>query len=633
MPRQTSRSWLHFAVVLVTVVAVACTASPPSTTIAAPSTAPVTTTTTLTMGNEYCAGSVGGQLVLVTGEEPIDFHPHDPQTVLPVTGWVAQGALEGLTGVSTGLEYIPELLDRLPSIDQEDGAVRARFELRPGLVWSDGQPLTARDVEFTYEAIMAIGPLTDRQGNPIDANGDGVTDEGHPYQTDDRELYESIAELDVRSETEFEITWTAFHPGWLSAFDIVFPAHRFSADPPQAAAELDVGMRTWTDPAGERLPSSGPLAFGAYDPGDHLELERNPGYHGSVSPDAANRGAACIESVRIDFEPRLADRLAAMRDGGAHVLYGQPQLPYDELSQNERFTVAVTPGATYDHWGVNLLNPHLADPLVREALAFALDKEQVVSVLYRPIFGDTLPADGLYNSYFMPTQPAYEPHGLDYTGPNVEAARTKLTEAGYGPGDAGIMVHPDRGPLSLRVGTTGGDPIRELQQTIIQQQLAAAGFDIVIDNVAGSDYFARGPFSEPALSASLSGGAEGDSTVWDITQFAWVGGPWPGAQSDAYRSDSGFMPYGHVNGDFNARAGECDATIDEAERNRCYNELDLAATTLDGLSGDGGMFVFPITQRPDFYVYNNELLSAAAAAPDIDIGGPLVNVVDFKLAN
>ena len=160
-----------------------------------------------------------------------------------------------------------------------------------------------------------------------------------------------------------------------------------------------------------------------------------------------------------------------------------------------------------------------------------------------------------------------------------------LEGAGYVLGADGIYEHPTDGRLSLRVGTTGGNQLRELQQQLIQAQMLEAGIEIVIENLPGSEYFSI-PFG-------------GDPTVWELTQFAWVGGPWPGSGSFSFRTDSGNNPYGYASPGFDAKADECDLIVDEAEAATCYNELDEYVTTL-GPDGDG-LIVLPLTQKPSFY--------------------------------
>jgi ABC-type transport system substrate-binding protein len=128
---------------------------------------------------------------------------------------------------------------------------------------------------------------------------------------------------------------------------------------------------------------------------------------------------------------------------------------------------------------------------------------------------------------WMANQPAYEDHQTPegYGLGDVDSAGAVLEAAGYTAGSDGIYTHPDDGRLTLRVGTTGGNALRELQQQIIQAQMKEAGIEITIDNVPGSDYFTNRPFSADNLLASASGGELGDPNLVDIMQFAWVGGP------------------------------------------------------------------------------------------------------------
>ena len=106
-----------------------------------------------------------------------------------------------------------------------------------------------------------------------------------------------------------------------------------------------------------------------------------------------------------------------------------------------------------------------------------------------------------------------------------------------------------------------------------------------------------------------SGGAEGDPTIWDITQFAWVGGPWPGGQSAFLPVATATTPTASPTLTFDAFGPECDATVDDAERAACYNELDTYVTTLD--NGDDGLFMIPLTQKPSLLRLPVELSSAA----------------------
>ncbi|MEM7342363.1 MAG: ABC transporter substrate-binding protein [Actinomycetota bacterium] len=563
-------------------------------------------------------GSTGGTLIWAHEQEPPDMHLDDPNNNLSITSWIRRALLEGLYGVSAATEYYPELLAQEGEVvDNGDGSFTINFVLRDGLQWSNGDALTASDVEYTWN-IFSEGCELEDDGTI----GDGT---GCVYLAGDRTGLDLISDFTVVSDTEFSVTMVQFFAGWKALFDEIYHPS-FGAD----ATEINENLREWSNADGIFV-SSAPMIFDSWERGVSFNMVRNDSYHGSASPDARNDGVAFVDGVTISWVADTDAQINALKAGEAHIIMTQPQLAFGErLATDENFTVASAAGPVFEHWGLNLLNVHLAKPEVREAVAYGIDKSEVMAGLYTPLFGESLPAEGLGNTFWMSNQGPYENHQSKYDGNNVDEAAAALESAGYALNDDGVYEHPTDGVLSLRVGTTGGNRLRELQQELIQAQLANAGIDIVIDNVDGAAYFGERPFSEEALAASSSGGAEGDPTIWDITQFAWVGGPWPGGQAASYLGGNGNNPYGFANDAFDARSPECDSTIDDAERAACYNELDTYVTTLD--NGDDGLFMIPLTQKPSFYGYLSSVLSGAGVAPDANDAGPLTNVVDFQFA-
>ncbi len=561
-------------------------------------------------------GTVGGTLIWAHEQEPPDMHLDDPNNNLSITSWIRRGLIEGFYGVSGATEFYPELLAQEGEVvENEDGTVTINFVLRDGLSWSNGDALTSADVEYTWN-LWKEGCVMEEDGTI----GDGTD---CVYLTGDRTGYDLISDMTVASETEFSITMVQFFAGWKAIFDEIYHPS-YGAD----AAEVNENLREWANADGV-LVSSGPMIFDTWDRGVSMSMVRNDNYHGSASPDARNTGVAYVDGLQINFVADTDAQINALKAGEAQIIMTQPQLAFAErLATDENFTVASTAGPVFEHWGLNLLNVHLSDPLVREALAYGLDKSEVMAGLYTPLFGDSLPAEGLGNTFWMSNQGAYEDHQTEYAGKQSDAAKAKLEEAGYADSGDGIYEHPEKGRLTLRVGTTGGNALRELQQELIQNQMAESGFEIVIDNVDGGAYFGERPFSDEAIAASTSQGAEGDPTIWDITQFAWVGGPWPGGQAASYLGGNGNNPYGFANDAFDARAPECDATVDDAARAACYNELDKYVTTLE--MGDDGLFMIPLTQKPSFYGYLSSQLAGAGVAPDANDAGPLTNIVDFQ---
>lgn len=580
-------------------------------------------------------GASGGTLVWAHEQEPPDLHLDDPNNNLSITSWIRSALLEGLYGISGSNEYYPELLAGEAEITENaDGTVTESYVLRDGLMWSDGEPLTSADVEFTYNVIMASDGTVPNDGGTPDDTSDDTEDPNYIYLIGDRSAYASpvngITSVEATSDTEFTINRAAFFAGYPAALPEIYPAHIFSADPVEAAGQINDALRNW-EFEGTVLPASGPMIFDSWQKGVQMNMVRNDSYHGSNSPDAVNKGVAAVDGVQINFVTDTDAQINALLAGEAQIVMTQPQLAFEQLSSNADFTVASSAGAVYEHWSFNLFNVHLAKPEVREALAYAMDKTEVMEALYTPLFGDSLPAAGLGNTYWMSNQDAYEDHAGDagYGKGDVAAAQAALESAGYTMNADGIYEHPEDGVLSLRVGTTGGNRLREIQEELVQAQMADAGIDVQINNVEGGAYFSEQPFSPDSEACFTSAGAEGNCDLWDIAQFAWVGGPWPGGTSPNYRTATGNNLHGYSNADFDAMADQCDATVDDDERSACYNELDKYATTLT--VDPNGLVLLPITQKPSFYGYTSAL-ETAGVAPDAQNAGPLTNVADFSFA-
>jgi peptide/nickel transport system substrate-binding protein len=567
------------------------------------------------------AASGGNTLVWAHEQEPPDLHLDDPENNLSITSWIRSAMIEGLYGISGSTEYYPELLDGGATLTtNDDGTVTGAYTLRDGLVWSDGDDLTADDVKWTLDVLLATDG-EDEEGNPV-----------YIYLLGDRTGLDTITDITVSSPTEFSITWSSFFAGYQGVGNEIYPMHQFDADPAAAAAELNEGLREWTAPSGDTIASSGAMVFSSWSKGVQMDLVRNDLYNGSNSPDAQNDGVAFVDGVQINFVTDTDAQINALQAGEAQIVMTQPQLAFEDLASSDTFTVASSAGPVFEHWGLNLNNVHLAKPAVREALAFSMDKTEVMAGLYTPLFGDSLPAEGLGNTMWLSNQSTYENHAGDagYGAGDVDSAVAALEGAGYTLNGDGIFEHPEDGVLTLRVGTTGGNRLREIQQELIQAQMKDAGIDIVIDNVEGGAYFGEVPFSEDAIACAVSGGAEGNCGIWDITQFAWVGGPWPGGQIASYRAGGENNPYGFANAEFEAKADECDATVDDVERAACYNVIDRYVTTLE-LDPENGLFMLPLTQKPSFYGFTSDL-SQAGVAPDAQGAGPLTNVADFQFA-
>ncbi|MEM7342362.1 MAG: ABC transporter substrate-binding protein [Actinomycetota bacterium] len=561
-----------------------------------------------------------GELVWLHPREPSDLHADDPDNASEIVPWIHQGLVEGLFGVAADLTWYPELLAGEPEVTiNRTGSVVIDYELRPGLTWSDGTALTADDVAYTHR-ILVEGCEGEADGSIIDASATGCE-----YEIASRSGYELVTDFDVIDPQRFSVQFASFYAGWRGLYGEVFAAHAYGED----AFAVNQNLRNWRSPDGV-LPSSGPLQFDAWERGSALRLVRNDAYHGSTSPDVERPESSGVDAVLLAFvdDPELQAELLA--SGDAHLLIDRVGTDVAELAAVEGVSLAVGSGAQYEQWAFNVLNPHLAKPEVREAIAYALDKAAIVEAVFAPIVGPQLSAEGLGNVYWMPNHPAYEDHQSSYRTADPEAAARVLGEAGYTGGTNG-WTHPDDGRLQLRVGTTAGDEIRDRTLELAQDQLAAAGIEVVVDSKPGGLFLTEGPFAPDAIAASLSDGRDGDGDLWDIAQFSWASGPWPGPVSGAFRSDSSANPYGHTSPEFDVAASDCDGVTDDTERAACYNTLDQFLTTLD--EGSDGLIVVPISRRPQVMLYSGTALSQVGVLLGGRNGGPLVTIGDTALAS
>ncbi len=538
--------------------------------------------------------------------------------------WIREALFESLYSIDSGLNYVPELLASDARVTaNSNGTVDVEYTLRSDLRWSDGESLTAEDVAYTHQ-ILLEGCLTEADGSIIDASSEGCV-----FPLADRNGYDLVTGFEVTGDRTFEVSFAGFYPDWRGLYRHILPRHaagETAADVADALGNLDGGV-----------PSSGPLVFDAWEDST-MRLSGNDDYHGSTHPDVSNNGPTTVAGVQINFVPSVAAARAAVADGSADVMVSPVVSGTLDLLDSGDVAAVVGPALEYDHLGMNRLNRHLADPLVRSAVAQAVGRRDAVSAGYSQLLGSpgiragdsTIEADGVGNAYWLPGQSGYEDHQPEALESNVDEAARLLAEAGYELGSDGVFTHPDRGSLTLRFSTNAGDGVRVAVQDVLADQLSAAGFKIVVDNSDGGSFLTDGPFNELAVAASLSEGTRGNPDLWDLTLFAWAGGPWPGLQSGSFRSDSEANPYGFESPEFDAEAARCDTISDDDDRSACYQALDLFVTTTE--STEDGLFVVPLVERPSLLLFSPSRLERVPAFTDGDDGGPLALVVDYVLS-
>lgn len=180
-------------------------------------------------------------------------------------------------------------------------------------------------------------------------------------------------------------------------------------------------------PAGEKITlpvGTGPFRIVSWDKGDKVVLERNPAYWGEQPK---------LEKVTFRFVPEAASRIVMLETGEAQAIMSVPPAEAPRLRQNQDLRVVNQTGVRLIYIGINNQRGPLADPRVRQALNYAIDKETLVQTV---LAGSGQPSTA-------PVVPAV--FGHTPAGPyafNLDKAKQLLAEAGYADGFSVNLYHP-----------------------------------------------------------------------------------------------------------------------------------------------------------------------------------------------
>ena len=371
---------------------------------------------------------------------------------------VEDALFAGLVGLDAGLRWYGDLAEQVPTV--ANGGVRVvgggmdvRYRLRSGLRWSDGQPLTADDVLFTWQAIMrgSFGP-----------------DAGTAYQDVERVEKQGDREVVVRFRRTF--------PAYLQLFGAVLPAHRLAA--------LDT-RKLAVDPYWQKPDVvSGPFTVKAAVPGDHLSMERNPQFHAGRPRDAV------LDQIVFRALAGQEALAAAARAGELDVaLDVGPAALGAAVPPGLR--IAEIPSLGYEQVTLNRQDPlWSADPRLVEALDAALDRGRR---------GSRAPAAA------GPLAPqvawAYE-DTLKPQAHDLARSRRLLEQDGWRAGADGVRQRGGR-RLALTLSTVLGDPEQEQVGEVVAAEWRAIGAEVAVTSFPARELFGpEGPLAHGSFQAA-----------------------------------------------------------------------------------------------------------------------------------
>ena len=341
-------------------------------------------------------------IVIINGGEPETLDPAIVTVQADLR--LVRALFEGLVRLNVKAEPEPGLAYRWNI--SPDG-LRYTFYLRSNLVWSTGEPITSADVLYSWRRVLNPMTAADYAGqlyfvrNGREYNIGKLTD---PDQVGIQALDPLTIQVDLVAPTPFFLSLCTF-----PTLAIV----------PQKAIERHGDRWTISKP----LPVSGAYQLDFWRLQDRIRMRKNPLYW----------DAAATRSVVVDFLSMDSANTALnlYKTGEADILWDKTLVPSEVIDVliNDKDCHKFSYLGTF-FLRINVTRPPFDRPLVRRALALAVDRRRIVERLTR---GGELPAH-----HFTPAGiPGYHPpDGLKH---NPEAARAALEQAGF-PGGRNFPV-------------------------------------------------------------------------------------------------------------------------------------------------------------------------------------------------
>ncbi len=415
----------------------------------------------------------------------------DPGTFNPIlvtdsaSGQAVGDLFEGLVRMNP-ITTLPE-----PGLAQSwelsDGDKTITFHLRRDVKWSDGVPLTSRDVVFTMRAIY----------DPRVPNSESfsLTVDGKPIKVEAPDKYTVVMRMP-----------RAFAPLLYSIGFPIVPAHALEHG-------LDSGQfnRTWgIDTPPQKLISLGPYRMERYVPGQLIKFTRNPDYwmrdeHGGELPRLHGQVLLIVPDPNAQY--------LRFMDGQTDVYNPRPEEVFSLRENAAKLNITIKSVGVDTGSLFFAFNRNPRHFIQKGVVAHAVDKQGVINLCFRGLgvsaVSDVSPANKIF----------YDPNLKPYDYDLKLAARI-LDEAGYRMIRPGVRGDTEGNPLIFKLTTNTSVAVRDEMCAIFKQDLEKLGIRV--------DYR---PLEFITLVKKLD-----SSFDWDCVLIGFTGGIEPNGGANFLRS-------------------------------------------------------------------------------------------------
>lgn len=315
------------------------------------------------------------------------------------------------------------------------------FKLRTGVKWHDGQPVTADDVVFTFNAI---------KGNISGLNKISIYRQSLENITGVTKIDENTVRVGLSDNTA-NILETMTFP--------ILPKHIFQNNQAQLLEQEDLN-----------IVGTGMYKIEEYDKSRKISLVRNNNYWGDKP---------YIEEINVLIVPDEEAQLSLFENGDIDFVYTDiadwGKYTDDKTIRHEEFVIS-----DYEFIGVNFRKDILNDINIRKAIAYGIDREKIVDNI---CLGHATVTD----YPVMPNSWLYDYEKIQL-GLNPNLVSTFLGRAGYTLKENSDFVVNEKGKtINLKLITNTGNKLREQIALFIQDDLNKVGIQLEIEFLEWDD--------------------------------------------------------------------------------------------------------------------------------------------------
>jgi len=425
----------------------------------------------------------------------------EPRTLNAITSKDAYASIVQSFLLSSMIDRNPDTLEwygrMAESAQISDDKLTITFKLRPALVWSDGKPITADDVVFSFQTMM--DPKVDAR-------------QAANYYKD----VEKVTAVDERT-VQFKFRQPYFMSFEVAGTLTIIPRHVYAYKDAEEFNRRRFDGKESTDGFKDVVVSSGPYVFESWTPGREIVLKRNdryfgqPGYFEKVCFRIVADETASMQMLKA----RELDRMSLPAE---QFLIAQKDAAIAEAYKLLKYS---SPGSGYSYIAWNNKHPVFKDRRVRMAMTHLVPRERILKLVYKDlaqiVTGPFWPGGSAEIKVALQYDKTIQPWPF-----HPAKALALLAEAGWRDTNGDGTLDKDGTAFKFQLLIPSGRQSTIDMASVVKEEMGKVGIGMEVMQLEWSVFTDRlDKRSYDAISLGWTGGIEGDPyQIWHSSQIA-----------------------------------------------------------------------------------------------------------------